>query len=75
MPEFKRTDQYAVTCKGSSRPYVQETRLNEENPDYLDLLLGGGTQLSNNSEDYTVKINGVELQIIKIAGKTLTVKL
>lgn len=74
MSEFKRTDQYVITCKGSSQPYVKEARLNQDNSDYLNLLLGGGTGLSNNSKDFTAKMNGVELQIIKIEGKILTVQ-
>lgn len=76
MSDFKRTSQYEVRCKGSSsQPFVEEPpRENKENPNYVDLHLAGAAVLSNNPEDYTAQYNGVELRVIKIEGKVLTVE-
>jgi hypothetical protein len=76
MAGFKSTNQYVIKCKGSSQPFVVgEPHVNNEGLDYVDLTLGGGTGLSNNPKDYTVHLNGVELRVIKIQGKTLTVEI
>ncbi len=76
MTEFKSTSQYTVEFKGSSsKPFVQEPPvINEENPNHVDLHLGGPTLFSDNLEDYTAYHEGIELNTIKIKGNVLTVQ-
>jgi hypothetical protein len=76
MIDAKRTTQFTVTCKDSSRPVVEKSSINNaENPNYIDLYLVNGSGRSNNPKDYTAHYEGVQLRIIKLDGNTLTVEI
>lgn len=75
MTEFKPTTQFKVTCSGSSRPAVEHTATDQENPKYIDLHLSNEPSRSKNINDYTVKFKGIDVEIIKLDGNTLTVEI
>ena len=76
MTDFKSTSQYTVEFKGSSsKPFIQEPPLiNKENPNHVDLHLGGPAVFSDNIKDYKAYHEGTEIPVIKIEGKVLTVQ-
>lgn len=75
MSDSNKIIQYVVKCKGSSQPYVESYRINEHNPDYVDLLLGGGLGLSDNPEDYTVYLGSAKQRVVEVDGKTLIIEI
>lgn len=77
MDNASNIGNFQIKVAGSPRPVInyELTKLNADNPNYLDLYINADLLRSKNISDYTVTQNGAPYEVVKINdnGNIITV--